>query len=124
MILDAGPLIDAERNRRRFASLVKVALDEDAVLRTTDAIVAQVWRDRRQVNLSWALSAVEIRSEFGDGHRIGELLAATGTSDVVDAHLAVLARRMSEPILTADIDDLRLLGQQAGATVIDWNADS
>lgn len=121
MILDAGPLIDADRERRRFAALVKVALEEDDVLRTTEAIVAQVWRDRRQANLSWALSAVHVSSDFGDGRRIGELLAATGTSDVIDAHLAVLGRRTNEPILTADVADLRRLADAAGATIIDWN---
>lgn len=121
MILDAGPLTDADRNRRRFAALVKVALDEGAVLRTTDAIVAQVWRNPRQANLTWALSALDIRSEFGDGRRIGELLAATGTSDVVDAHLAVLARRIGEPILTDDMGDLGLLASEVGAVAIAWN---
>lgn len=121
MILDAGPLIAAERDRRRFAALVSVALAEDAVLRTTEAIVAQVWRNPTQANLGRALSAVEILPEFGDGRRIGELLATTSTSDVVDAHLAILARRLSEPVLTSDIDDLQLLCEAANATVIDWN---
>lgn len=121
MILDAGPLIDADRDRRRFAALIQVALEEDDVLRTTEAIVAQVWRDRRQANLSWALSAVHVSPDFGDGRRIGELLAATGTSDVVDAHLAVLGRRTNEPVLTADTADLGRLADAAGATVIDWN---
>lgn len=121
MILDAGPLIDADRDRRRFAALVKAALEEDDVLRTTEAIVAQVWRDRRQANLSWALSAVHVSPDFGDGRRIGELLAETGTSDAIDAHLAVLGRRTNEPILTADIADLSRLAEAAGATIIDWN---
>lgn len=121
MILDAGPLIDADRNRRRFAAHLKVAIEEEDVLRTTEAIVAQVWRGPQQANLAWALSAIEVLPEFGDGRRVGELLAATETSDVVDAHLVVLARRLSEPVLTADIDDLATLAAEAGATVIDWN---
>jgi len=50
------------------------------------------------------------------------LLAATGTSDAVDAHLVVLARRLSEPILTAHINDLTALATEARAHVIDWNA--
>lgn len=121
MILDAGPLIDADRDRRRFGALVKIALEEDDVLRTTEAVVAQVWRDQRRANLSWALSAVHVSPDFGDGRRIGELLAQTGTSDVIDAHLAVLSRRTNEPILTADIADLSRLAEAAGATIIDWN---
>lgn len=121
MTLDAGPLIAADRDRRRFAALVKVALEEDHVMRTTEAIVAQVWRNRRQPNLSWALSAVHVSPDFGDGRRIGGRLATTGTSDVIDAHLAVLGRRTNEPVLTADIANLARLADAAGATVIDWN---
>lgn len=120
MILDAGPLIDADRDRRRFAALVQVAIDEGQILRTTEAIIAQVWRSPRQANLAWALSAVETHPEFGDGQRIGELLAATETSDAIDAHIAILARRLGEPVLTSDVDDLRLLGAHAEIRVIDW----
>ena len=121
MILDAGPLVDADRDRRRFAALVKAALEHDDILRTTAAIVAQVWRSPRQANLAWALSAVHVSPDFGDGRRIGELLATTGSADAIDAHLAVLGRRTNEPILTADLPDMSRLAEAAGAIVIDWN---
>ena len=46
---------------------------------------------------------------FDDGPEVGNLLARAGTSDVVDAHLVVVAVQRSEPILTGDIHDLESL---------------
>lgn len=44
-----------------------------------------------------------------DGPEIGGLLARSGTRDVVDAHLIVVAVRRSEPVLTGDVHDLESL---------------
>ncbi len=41
--------------------------------------------------------------------RVGILLAASGTSDVVDGHVALLARRLNAPVITADVEDLAAL---------------
>ena len=46
---------------------------------------------------------------FDDGPEVGNFLARAGTSDVVDAHLVVVAVQRSEPILTGDIHDLESL---------------
>lgn len=46
---------------------------------------------------------------FDDGPEVGNLLARSGTSDVVDAHLVVVAVRRSEPILTGDVHDMESL---------------
>jgi len=40
---------------------------------------------------------------------LGLLLAKSGTSDVVDAHVALLARRLQATVLTSDPDDLTVL---------------
>jgi hypothetical protein len=40
---------------------------------------------------------------------VGRLLAGSGTSDVVDAHVVVCARRSGQSVLTSDPDDLRRL---------------
>lgn len=122
MILDAGPLISADRNRRVFAAVVQAALEDGTTLRTTEAIVAQVWRSSKQANLASALAAIEVHPEFGSGRRVGELLAASGTSDPIDAHLAILARRMAEPILTGDIADLKKLAPHAEVRIVAWNS--
>ena len=48
-----------------------------------------------------------------DARRIGELLGATGTKDVVDAHVAVLAEP-GDRVLTSDPEDMvRLLEERA-----------
>ncbi len=46
---------------------------------------------------------------FDDGPEVGSLLARSETSDVVDAHLVVVAVRRSEAILTGDVSDLEHL---------------
>jgi len=120
MIVDAGPLFSADRNRRAVAALMTAALQSGEVLRTTQAVVAQVWRSPNQANLAHALKAVEVIDDFGDGRRIGELLGASGTSDPVDAHLAVLARKLREPILTGDAGDFEKLAQHITIDVVHW----
>ncbi len=96
------------------------ALEADQVLHTSEAIVAQVWRSPNQANLSKALNSMEVHPEFGSGRHIGELLAKTGTSDPIDAHLAVLARRINEPVLTSDVDDFSALAAETHIRVVRW----
>ena len=42
-------------------------------------------------------------------YRVGLRLAASGTADVVDAHVAILGRSIRGVVLTSDPDDLRRL---------------
>lgn len=50
---------------------------------------------------------------FGDPRVIGQRCARTGTSDVVDASLAVLADQLGVKILATDAADMRRLGADA-----------
>lgn len=120
MILDAGPLISVDRNRRALAALMAAAIEAEEVLCTTEAIVAQVWRSPRQANLAAVLNAIEVHTNFGNGRQVGELMAAADTSDPIDAHLAVLARRINEGVLTSDADDLEHLAVHARIRVLAW----
>jgi hypothetical protein len=43
------------------------------------------------------------------GLRVGRLLAESGTSDVVDAHVVTVARALGLAVLTSDVGDLRAL---------------
>ena len=43
---------------------------------------------------------------FDDGAPVGMLLALSGRSDVVDAHLVVLTVRLADDVLAGDYDDL------------------
>jgi hypothetical protein len=49
----------------------------------------------------------------GDDTRIGELLAVTGTDDVIDGHVALLADA-TDRIVTSDPDDLARLIEARG----------
>jgi hypothetical protein len=42
-----------------------------------------------------------------DATAVGLLLARTGTTDIVDAHVAICAQRAGQAVLTSDADDLR-----------------
>jgi hypothetical protein len=44
-----------------------------------------------------------------DATGAGRLLAASGTSDIADAHVVVCARRSNTSVVTSDPDDLRAL---------------
>ena len=44
-----------------------------------------------------------------DATNVGRLLAASGTSDIADAHVVICARRSAQPVVTSDPDDLHHL---------------
>lgn len=44
-----------------------------------------------------------------DATSVGRLLAASGTSDIADAHVVICARRAGQRVVTSDPDDLRKL---------------
>jgi hypothetical protein len=109
LILDAGFLISVDRGERTAQEFLTAALVHETPLTTTHPVVAQVWRDGvRQARLARFLQSVVVVA-FDDGPDVGNLLARSGTSDVVDAHLVVVAVRRSEPILTGDMHDLESL---------------
>ena len=110
MIVDAGPfIVDGEQVNSRLWALIKRATERGDDLHTTHPVLAQVWRDpTRQANLARALRSFDIHP-LDESRSVGRRLAATGTSDVVDAHLAVVAQSLGTFILTGDRDDMALL---------------
>ncbi len=110
LILDAGALIAIERRDRRTIARLVRAHEEAEPVRTSAAVVAQVIRNRaRQVTLERVLAGVDEQSFDSElARRVGQLLASSGTSDVVDAALALLAGPGDE-VLTSDTNDLRNL---------------
>src|SRR5580693_6631461 len=53
-----------------------------------------------------------------DATNVGRLLAASGTSDIVDVHVVICARRTGQYVVTSDPADLRLLDPAIRLTVI------
>lgn len=117
MILDAGLLIAVERDERAARSFLAAAVRADEVLRTTAPVVAQVWRDgRRQARLAQLLTTLEIHPfDRADAGAVGEILSNSGTADVVDAHLVVLAIQMGDGIITSDARDFAALVSHLGS---------
>ncbi len=76
-------------------------------------VVAQVWRGSpRQHPITLLLRADALQVHALDervAYRIGLLLGASGTVDVVDAHVAMLGRSLGALVVTSDPDDLRRL---------------
>jgi len=109
-VLDAGALIAMERIDRALARRLLVAQADNVPLITSSAVVAQVLRDpARQVALTRALRGIkEEPLDEVAAQAIGPLLARTGSTDVVDAHLALLAGAGDE-IITSDPEDLARL---------------
>jgi hypothetical protein len=118
LVLDAGAVIAIDRDDRRIAGLVELGRRAGATLVTVAPVVAQAWRGgARQARLARLLGMVEVRSTaLTDARAAGELLAATGTSDVVDA-LAALAAMPGDQLLTSDPEDLAMLTERRGLPV-------
>jgi hypothetical protein len=110
VIYDAGVLLGADRNDRRIWADHRARLDVGVMPMTTAPVVAQVSRSQGQAQLRRFLRGCEVTAFFPDtAHEVGSLLARTGLSDVVDAHLVLIASRTIAVVLTSDLDDLRAL---------------
>jgi hypothetical protein len=118
-ILDAGALIAIDRNDRVVYEKIEKALRIGQPVRSNPNAVAQVWRDgAKQARLAKTLRLVEVEPiTREEGYRAGELLGATGTKDVVDATVALLAKPNDE-MYTSDPGDLRLLTETAGIKAV------
>ena len=110
VVYDAGVLIGADRNDRRIWADHRARLDLGVVPTTTAPVVAQVSRSPEQTQLRRFLRGCEVTAFSPDSaHEVGSLLARTGLSDVVDAHVVITASRTSSVVLTSDPADLRTL---------------
>jgi predicted nucleic acid-binding protein len=112
-VLDAGALVAHERRDPKVAALIAVAARHRIEMVLPSIVLAQVWRDgSRQALLSRALrnpGIVAAPLNHDDAKRIGEMLRVSGTTDVADAHVAVLAGRLRSPVITSDPDDITKL---------------
>jgi hypothetical protein len=108
VVYDAGALIAADGNDRAVWAEHRAELELGGTPVTTAPVVAQVSRSPRQARLRMFLRGCEIVPFDADqAHAVGALLAASGTGDVVDAHLALVGA--GAEILTSDPHDLEAL---------------
>lgn len=120
-VLDAGALIALEQNPRALADLVaRLSRAEGRAALVPATAVAQVWRGGhgRQARLASWLGRATVDPLDGPAARaVGELLAATGTTDVVDAHVALCCRD-GDLLFTSDPVGLARLLAALGTEVL------
>jgi hypothetical protein len=111
--LDAGGLIALDRDDRRVVVLLARARETGAQVTVPAPALAQaIRRPERQARLSRLIrqpGTDVIALGRVDATHVGRLLAASGTSDIADAHVVICARRAGQPVVTSDPGDLRQL---------------
>jgi hypothetical protein len=113
-ILDAGALAAIDRDDQTIHRLLR----SPGARRTSCAVVSRVWRHgAEQARLALALRGIEVVPLNDEvDRRIGELLRDSGTSDVVDGHVALLAGP-GDRVVTSDPGDLGRLLKTRGVRV-------
>lgn len=117
-MLDAGALIAVDRGDRDAWALL--AETQRAGLRPVAPapVIAKAWRGgSRQARLAMVLSGTDVvAADDPLSRRAGELLGAAGTSDVLDALVALVAAdRSGCEVLTSDAEDIHHLLEVLGA---------
>jgi predicted nucleic acid-binding protein len=111
--LDAGALIAVDRADRRVLVLLARARETGAAVTVPATALAQaIRRPERQARLARLIrqpGTDVISLDRVDATSTGRLLAASGTSDIADAHVVICARRAGQPVVTSDPGDLRAL---------------
>ncbi len=113
LTLDAGALIAVDRRDRRIVILLARARETGATVTVPATALAQAVRTpERQARLARLVrqpTADVVALDRVDATSVGRLLAASGTADIVDAHVVICARRAQQQVATSDPDDLRRL---------------
>jgi len=108
VVLDTGALIALERRDSRMIALIITVTRDEIPTFIPAGVVALVWRgSARQHNIARLLATDAVRVDPLDestAKAVGTLLVTSRTSDVVDGHVALLARRTHGTVYTSDED--------------------
>ena len=119
---DAGGLIALDRGDRRVMALLARATERRMRVTVPATALAQAMRrpatQARLARLIRQATTDLVALDGPDATAIGLLLAATATSDIVDAHVVVCARRARQLVVTSDADDLRRLDPRLSLLVL------
>ena len=109
-VLDAGALIAVDKRDRKIGAMLRVLQRDGVPVVSSAGALAQVWRDgRRQANLARVVSGVDIDGlDEASAKKVGELLRANRSDDLVDAHVALLVQP-ADQVLTSDEPDIKSL---------------
>jgi predicted nucleic acid-binding protein len=119
---DAGGLIALDRDDRRVIALLARAAELGSRITIPATALAQAMRrPALQARLSRLVrqpKTAVVALDAADATQVGMLLAASRTSDIVDAHVVICARRHEDAIVTSDPDDLRALAPRVRLIVV------
>lgn len=113
LTLDAGALIALDRDDRQVLRLLATSVALGARVTIPAGVLAQSLRQpQRQAQLARLLrqpTTDVVALNRRDAVLVGRMLARSGTSDVIDAHVVLCARRAEQSVVTSDGDDLARL---------------
>ena len=121
-VLDAGELIGLENNSRAAWARLRAARSGSHQLIVPTGVIGQVWRGApQQARLNQALKQCRpIPLDENTARLAGHLCGRTGTTDVIDAVVAVVAhsalRHGEATVLTSDPEDISTLLAALGST--------
>jgi predicted nucleic acid-binding protein len=118
VVYDAGALIAADRSNRELWADHRARLELGLLPVTTAPVIAQVSRSAKQAQLRRFLRGCDV-VPFADvdAHQVGALAGKAQTSDVVDVHVVLVARRRRFAVVTSDQGDLGPIVSAAGRRV-------
>lgn len=115
VVLDAGALIELERNDPEMWAVLKLAALRSVDVHVPSTALAEVWRAMpTQALLHRALQHCVIAAFDPLAKSVGELCGHSGTQDICDAHVAIVAVSQGDVLYTSDPGDLRKLTAQQG----------
>lgn len=115
LVLDSGALIAGERGDRRFWTAFKDVQLRGTTIVIPSLVIAQVWRDPSQAIVARLVKASEVVAmDLAVARDVGRLCAASGTADIVDAMVVVVAHRLDADVATSDTKDIRVLMDAIG----------
>jgi hypothetical protein len=119
LTLDAGALIAADRDDRRFWAYWRRALELGVVCTVPSPALAQAWRGPRNARLASLLAGCRVEPLTEPlARRAGELCGRSGTADIVDAAVVVSAASRGDEIVTSDVADIRRLVDASGRRLV------
>ncbi|MGH3928314.1 MAG: type II toxin-antitoxin system VapC family toxin, partial [Pseudonocardiaceae bacterium] len=121
--MDAGALIAIERGDRRLRVLVDETERAGWSIVVPVGPLAQVWRGgARQAALARFLNSTDrvdiVEWDAATARATGVLCGRMGTSDVVDASVALCARERNHHVVTSDPQDFAVLDPQLPVIVV------
>jgi len=113
IVLDSGALVALEKRKAKAVALLAELVAQHRGAHVPAGVVAQVWRGtphQHAITRLLRTRAVRVASLSEDiALRSGVLLGTTRTRDIVDAHVALLARALGATVVTSDPDDISRL---------------